>query len=586
MVNPAVVGFASARADAYAYLVQTFDEPVLSPLSMAAVNRAGAIGGVGWSIPLPPDFAGVERELWFLLPAAFPDEAPLVRIEPSPFGVWPHASPDGNLCLWIDGLEPVGKTPREQAELALKAAGALLQLILPPADQTAIAREFDREWLSYWRTPGEPASQAFALLLGVPAANPCFIGAHALTTSDERRRIVLVADNDDLLAAWKEALNADHRSLRRTEALYVPLAHPLRAPPTSLTTLLQLLKTMLHLRDVEEFANRLEFSDGPFYVVFGYAGDDGHSFAAIELTLQSRLSPNGRGPYNTKEWHDRFVRRKRGAWRVKPMAIDRADPAWIHGRAFDLEAQQIADKHVWVIGCGSLGGLIIRGLASAGVGRLTLVDGESLEVPNLGRHVLTARSLGRPKAKALAEQLREQLPHLQVVPIAKDYPAVQPPSGIAGPDLVISATADWPTERRLMKALAAGEFAWLQLAWAEPHAIAGHAVIGATKSDLPSLFDADGRFRRRATEWNESSQPLPGCAGAHQPGTYNRLQRIAGLAVEQAISHLLGMVKPEHLLWLGDEAVLHRLGGKWQRQTAVPQGIRERTLALSVPERI
>lgn len=576
----------SARADVYAYLAQTFGESTLLAMSMAALNRAGVVGGVGWTIPLPPDLTGTERHLWFMLPAAFPDEAPIVRIDPSPFNVWPHTTLEGNLCLWVDGLDPVGKAPEEQARIALAAAADVIKLIMPPENPAAIRREFDREWVSYWRTPGNIVSPAFALLLGVPSAHPVFVSAVAATTQSAHRRVVLLAGDAHGHDAWKRALVVDARSLRHTEALYVPIAHPLRGPPPSQAALLALLHTLVDPDIVHALNLRLQNADGPFYVVFGYESEEGHSFAALELTLQLEQRPNQRGPYNAREYRDRLSRRNPNGWHVKPMSIERADLAWIHGRGFDREAQHVAGKHVWVIGCGSLGGLIIRGLAAAGVGQLTLVDGEYLEAANLGRHVLTARNLGCSKAKALAELLREQLPHLRVEGVAKDYPGVQPPSGANAPDLVISATADWPSDWRLMKALAAGGVRWLQLAWAEPHAIAGHAVIGSSKSDMQSLFDADGRFVRAATQWDAAAQPLPGCAGTHQPGTFNRLQRIAGLAVEQAIGHLLVTSKPEHLMWLGDDATLRRVGGKWRHETAIPQGIRERTLALSVPERV
>ena len=53
-------------------------------------------------------------------------------------------------------------------------------------------------------------------------------------------------------------------------------------------------------------------------------------------------------------------------------------------------------------------------LARCGVGRLILVDGDSVEPSNLNRQHYFPRHVGRPKVEALAEQLCELAPALRV----------------------------------------------------------------------------------------------------------------------------------------------------------------------------
>lgn len=69
---------------------------------------------------------------------------------------------------------------------------------------------------------------------------------------------------------------------------------------------------------------------------------------------------------------------------------------------------------VSIIGCGSFGSALADMLVRAGLERLVLIDPEPLAVENVGRHVLTARSVGRSKAAALAARLREINPQLRV----------------------------------------------------------------------------------------------------------------------------------------------------------------------------
>ncbi|MGS0681937.1 HesA/MoeB/ThiF family protein [Shewanella sp. 125m-7] len=66
----------------------------------------------------------------------------------------------------------------------------------------------------------------------------------------------------------------------------------------------------------------------------------------------------------------------------------------------------LAKSHVAVIGVGGLGNLVAQYLAAAGVGKITLVDGDDIEVSNLPRQLLfTDVELGRNKALVAQEKL-------------------------------------------------------------------------------------------------------------------------------------------------------------------------------------
>jgi molybdopterin/thiamine biosynthesis adenylyltransferase len=64
----------------------------------------------------------------------------------------------------------------------------------------------------------------------------------------------------------------------------------------------------------------------------------------------------------------------------------------------------LAQAHVVLIGCGGIGSPALQYLAAAGIGRLTLVDSDSVETSNLQRQtVFTPAHIGQPKALAAAE---------------------------------------------------------------------------------------------------------------------------------------------------------------------------------------
>jgi molybdopterin/thiamine biosynthesis adenylyltransferase len=76
--------------------------------------------------------------------------------------------------------------------------------------------------------------------------------------------------------------------------------------------------------------------------------------------------------------------------------------------------EALSGLDVSIIGCGSFGSALADMLVRAGAGRLTLIDPEPFAVENLGRHVLTRKDIGRPKAEALSAHLRDINPGLEV----------------------------------------------------------------------------------------------------------------------------------------------------------------------------
>ena len=74
----------------------------------------------------------------------------------------------------------------------------------------------------------------------------------------------------------------------------------------------------------------------------------------------------------------------------------------------DAAADALAKKHVLVLGLGGVGGYVAEFLARAGVGKLTLVDGDTIAVSNLNRQLPALGStLGRHKSAVMAERLAE-----------------------------------------------------------------------------------------------------------------------------------------------------------------------------------
>ena len=578
----AATGLPPARA--HAQLERHFGRAgVLAPLPRAVIDKAVRGASHGWSLPLPMDYLGQSRELRLILPPQFPAEPVQAFIHPVAFLEWPHAESDGHLCLWPEALAPVAYTPEAQIDHCLERIQDILALVGVDADAGRREAEFAREWLSYWaqRVEGSYRAKGQGLLVTPPSSETTALATCVVLNRGTQQSNLLLGSSSASLHSWREVLGDPKADITDEGALFVSLTQPPIGAPKTLDDVRKLLaESRDALAMLDQYLRRPE--PAPFWIVVAVRGACPQVVAALELAPNPPTAVRPAHQRDQKRQQREWQRVAAHAWRVRVQSIERADPAWIHGRSFDAEAIALMRKRVTLIGCGSLGGLVAQALAHAGIGHLTLVDPEKLEPANLGRHVLDAKVLGQGKAQALASHLRDQLPHLNVRPIP--HRIQDPPSATAleNTDLVICTAADWPAERYAMNTLADRSIPLL-LSWAEPHALAGHSAVDISgERRLAALFDQDGLSIRRRTHWPEVALELPGCAASHQPGTFNRLQHIAGLIVEHAIDVLLEPASSdEHRIWLGDGATLSRLGGAWI--DAPPANTRASVIALPLP---
>lgn len=85
-------------------------------------------------------------------------------------------------------------------------------------------------------------------------------------------------------------------------------------------------------------------------------------------------------------------------------------------------AERLRAAHVMVIGAGALGCPAIDLLARAGVGRISIVDRDVVELSNLQRQTLFAEAdVGKPKAEAAAARVRAINRHVRVDALVEDF---------------------------------------------------------------------------------------------------------------------------------------------------------------------
>lgn len=128
----------------------------------------------------------------------------------------------------------------------------------------------------------------------------------------------------------------------------------------------------------------------------------------------------------------------------------------------ELGQRRLAAAHVAVMGAGGLGSPVILALAAAGVGTLTVIDDDVVEVSNLQRQVLHRRQdAGAPKT-ASAVRAAADLSDTVVIPVAQRLTRANAAALLAGADLVIDGSDLFETR----EAVAAGaEELGIPLVW-------------------------------------------------------------------------------------------------------------------------
>ena len=108
--------------------------------------------------------------------------------------------------------------------------------------------------------------------------------------------------------------------------------------------------------------------------------------------------------------------------------------------------QRLLAAHALVIGAGGLGSPAGLYLASAGVGTITLADGDAVDLTNLQRQILhTTAAVGRPKAASGRESLAKLNPEVRVVALEERLAPARLDELAAQVDIVLDCSDNFAT---------------------------------------------------------------------------------------------------------------------------------------------
>lgn len=524
--------------------------------------RGPWVAGWRFNIAIGSDVKAVD----LVFDAVFPWSAPRLFMQRPPIlGTLPHLEADGFICAFpsrtpVDPANPVG--------IAHDYLERLLELAADWSDPKFVKREISNEFLSYLGRRGAPRPIR-SLLAPSEYTEPT---AHVWRG---RTGIVLCSSAENL-TGW-----LNHRYGRQTRPWSFERAVVLR--PDTLPNPQELPDNARELLDMaapgaerDALIEALAGSPRAVLVAVALPTRPHETMVSYEIPAARRETERGRkhmtAGFRAKKMPLNILVQRRAAtsFKVSPMEVERLDAAWVHGRDQLSEVQTLQGKTVTVLGCGSLGSGVATLLAKAGVGGLNLVDPEVLASENTSRHDLGMSGVGRWKADALAERLRNEFPHLPDVrefrarwqTIAETKPEV-----LVGSDVVLVAIGSWMDEGAFETwRLARDQSPTTIYGWLEPHAVAAHAVsITEGGPCFGCGLSEFGESLLRVAAWsgNTTTRTHPACGGSFQPYGASQLARGHGLIADLCLEQLLGEPAHVHRIWSSPARVLNAVGGDW-----------------------
>lgn len=107
----------------------------------------------------------------------------------------------------------------------------------------------------------------------------------------------------------------------------------------------------------------------------------------------------------------------------------------------------LAERSALVIGAGGLGGPALLALASAGVGRLVVIDSDAVETSNLNRQLLFVESdVDHRKATVAARRIVSSFPACKVEAVDGRFDETTAPGLVSSVDVVVDGSDNFTTK--------------------------------------------------------------------------------------------------------------------------------------------
>lgn len=467
---------------------------------------------------------------------------PLIALESlKKYLIWPHVERDGVLCLLSEHDATLVNNQLEVLSFLIDEALQLITKCLIGNNR----EDFESEANTYWgHNDGGDFKDIFCLLDPETCTNS-FIYFWAGHNS------LVFGDDPEKLKNWVKNFLAHDGDIHIAQTIHLRLDRaliPSEYPRTG-SALFQLI-TLNNLDLASNLENVLPENIEHFPALISAPTTQGQFIGAVvaEKQRQARKSSTSKvaNGFRKGKVPQHVIRRSIFNKRKTILkTVHLVTRSWIHGRYHDPMVENLGDKTVVIIGCGSLGSFVTSTLAMSGISNIVLIDKDVLHAANISRHVLGSKHLLKSKALSLEHYIKQSLPHIEsVTGIDKSIESlsIDELGMLFNSNLIISLMGDTSSELYLNKLLHKSELAPPVIyGWMEAFASAHHALYIQPKGACFKCgLDDYGKpiFHATSTSGEITLPTEPACGTSFMPYGSISVQNAASLVSEFALDIL------------------------------------------------
>jgi len=439
-----------------------------------------------------------EIELYFGFRKSFPYTLPDVYFPSKTFGYLPHIeSVGGKLCLMPDGASYPIDNPYEIIRYCLKQSKELIGQGIKNENVS----DFSAEINSYWRRKydGEPKTSDYWLIYENFPVETCVLRAlrynQNILGAKKPKTITraLLLPKDDEESNIERYLKYHHKAME-TEVLFVKSVTVPDKAPYSLT-LQKLLECASSTEDHKAIKSFINTGHGGI-IVFQLSET---SMGGIYI---DKVNTKKKGFRNNKLTACDLLLR----FEKKNQLLERQYGSLYSSRRIAMRTAGIEmPKQSFIItGLGSIGSNLTYFLSGWNNANFTLIDEETLQPENIGRHLLGFHYIYQSKVDAIADYLYSVRPERDVKTYNDTFQSVvtNDNESVNTHTALFLCTGDVMTEKFVVDALCEERIKLPTfILWLEPFGIAGHLVY-INPEQMPENFNLYNNEERMLYKYN------------------------------------------------------------------------------------
>ena len=426
-----------------------------------------------WHIQTYIEDDGMAKSVVFYIgfPPLFPYTLPSVYFLDRQYDYMPHVETSRKLCLEPDGTCFKIVSPINLIQHCLNKGTSLLQKGVLKSNFGDFAEEINIYWRMHYN--GEPHSMSECLIYKSFPVETCQMDAFFwnFELRDERSldcsRIVITAKNEEDDYFKKQIENRN--SVTKRDALYITSFRVPNTPPYDIT-FLDILQRVSE-NDKKQITKYVNEQNGGL-IVFKL---NDYCLGGFFISKQEKLKKR---PGFSRPLTPCYVLQTLEGKHQKQQRVI----GYIYSS--DHIAQRTAgyimpEKNFIIAGLGSVGSNLVFYLSGWNNAKFSLIDDQTLQPENIGRHFLGFDSLYKLKAVAMEDYLHSIRPEREVYHICSTIQEAVLKSDIDVNDstAVFLCTGDIMTNQFVIDKIKSGEIVKpVFILWLEPYAIAAHMV--------------------------------------------------------------------------------------------------------------